>query len=92
MRANATEYGLAAAVWTQSLDRMQAATRGIKAGTVWGEACTLPVALHFEEVGSAEPEVVLLLPRVPNASAQHALHSSGLPACLLLPTSCVCHH
>ncbi|KAI7838277.1 hypothetical protein COHA_007931 [Chlorella ohadii] len=35
VRANATEYGLAAAVWAQSLDRMQAATRGIKAGTVW---------------------------------------------------------
>lgn len=41
-RANATEYGLAAAVWTQSLDRMQAVTRGVKAGTVWGE----PTVLH----------------------------------------------
>lgn len=36
-RANDTEYGLAAAVWTKSLDRMQAVTRGVKAGTVWGE-------------------------------------------------------
>jgi len=34
-RANDTEYGLAAACWTQSIDRMQALTRGIKAGTVW---------------------------------------------------------
>lgn len=34
-RANATNYGLAAAVWTQSLERMQACTRGIKAGTLW---------------------------------------------------------
>lgn len=34
-RANATDYGLASAVWTRSLDRMQALTRGIKAGTVW---------------------------------------------------------
>ncbi|PRW56317.1 aldehyde dehydrogenase [Chlorella sorokiniana] len=34
-RANDTEYGLAAAVWTKSLDRMQAVTRGAKAGTVW---------------------------------------------------------
>ncbi|EFN58462.1 hypothetical protein CHLNCDRAFT_50233 [Chlorella variabilis] len=34
-RANATEYGLAGAVWTQSIDTMQALTRGIKAGTVW---------------------------------------------------------
>lgn len=28
-------YGLAASVWTQSLDTMQALTRGIKSGTVW---------------------------------------------------------
>ncbi|KAL4449498.1 hypothetical protein ABPG77_007142 [Micractinium sp. CCAP 211/92] len=34
-RGNATEYGLAAAVWTQNLDTMQAVTRGFKAGTVW---------------------------------------------------------
>ena len=34
-RANATNYGLAAAVWTQSIERMQACTRGMKAGTVW---------------------------------------------------------
>lgn len=34
-RANATEYGLAAAVWTKDLDTMQTLTRGIKAGTVW---------------------------------------------------------
>lgn len=36
-RANATEYGLAGAVWTRGLDRMQAVTRGVKAGTIWGE-------------------------------------------------------
>jgi acyl-CoA reductase-like NAD-dependent aldehyde dehydrogenase len=34
-RANDTNYGLAAGVWTNSIERMQAATRGIKAGTVW---------------------------------------------------------
>lgn len=34
-RANDTNYGLASAVWTQGLDRMQALTRGIKAGTCW---------------------------------------------------------
>ncbi|KAL4449497.1 hypothetical protein ABPG77_007141 [Micractinium sp. CCAP 211/92] len=34
-RGNATEYGLASAVWTQNINTMQAVTRGIKAGTVW---------------------------------------------------------
>ena len=34
-RANDTEYGLAAAVWTKDIETMQALTRGIKAGTVW---------------------------------------------------------
>lgn len=34
-RGNDTDYGLAAAVWTQSLDIMQAVTRGFRAGTVW---------------------------------------------------------
>jgi betaine-aldehyde dehydrogenase len=33
--ANDTEYGLAAAVWTQNLDRAWAAGRGIRAGTIW---------------------------------------------------------
>jgi betaine-aldehyde dehydrogenase len=33
--ANDTEYGLAAAVWTQNLDRAWSLGRGIKAGTIW---------------------------------------------------------
>ena len=33
--ANATEYGLAAAVWTQNLDRAWRVGRAIQAGTVW---------------------------------------------------------
>lgn len=40
-RCNATEYGLAASVWTSSIDTMQALTRGIKAGTVWVPALRL---------------------------------------------------
>jgi betaine-aldehyde dehydrogenase len=34
-RANATIYGLAAAVFTKDIDRAQRVTRAIKAGTVW---------------------------------------------------------
>jgi acyl-CoA reductase-like NAD-dependent aldehyde dehydrogenase len=34
-RANATIYGLAAAIFTKDLDRAQRVTRAIKAGTVW---------------------------------------------------------
>jgi len=34
-RANATEYGLASAVWTKDIETMQVLTRGIKAGIVW---------------------------------------------------------
>lgn len=34
-RANKTMYGLAAAVWTQDIDKANAVTEGVKAGTVW---------------------------------------------------------
>jgi aldehyde dehydrogenase (NAD+) len=34
-RANNTYYGLAAAVWTQDLDKAHLFARGVKAGTVW---------------------------------------------------------
>ena len=34
-RANLTEYGLAAAVWTSDISKAQAVARGVKAGTVW---------------------------------------------------------
>jgi acyl-CoA reductase-like NAD-dependent aldehyde dehydrogenase len=34
-RANATIYGLAAAIFTKDLDRAQRVARAIKAGTVW---------------------------------------------------------
>jgi len=34
-RANNTMYGLAAAVWTQDIDKANAVTEGVKAGTVW---------------------------------------------------------
>ena len=33
--ANATEYGLAAGVWTRDLARAQRVVRGVTAGTVW---------------------------------------------------------
>jgi acyl-CoA reductase-like NAD-dependent aldehyde dehydrogenase len=35
VRANATIYGLAAAIFTKDLDRAQRVARAIKAGTVW---------------------------------------------------------
>jgi aldehyde dehydrogenase (NAD+) len=34
-RANSTYYGLAAAIWTQNLDKAHAYAREVKAGTVW---------------------------------------------------------
>lgn len=34
-RANNTEYGLAAAVFSKDLDKVNYLTQGIKAGTVW---------------------------------------------------------
>jgi aldehyde dehydrogenase (NAD+) len=34
-RANAVPYGLAAAVWTKDIGRVQAMTRGLQAGNVW---------------------------------------------------------
>lgn len=34
-KANATRYGLAASVWTESVDRALAVSRRIEAGTVW---------------------------------------------------------
>jgi betaine-aldehyde dehydrogenase len=33
--ANATEYGLAASIWTKNLDRALTTVRGVKAGRVW---------------------------------------------------------
>lgn len=37
-RANATRYGLAASVWTESVRRAQHWTRGIRSGSVWVNA------------------------------------------------------
>jgi len=34
--ANGTEYGLAASVWTKSLDRAHRLAGGLKFGIVWG--------------------------------------------------------
>jgi aldehyde dehydrogenase (NAD+) len=34
-RANQSPYGLAAGVWTKSLDRANTLSRGLRAGTVW---------------------------------------------------------
>ena len=34
-RGNATEYGLAAAVWTRDIAKAHAVADGIRAGTVW---------------------------------------------------------
>ncbi len=34
-RANATRFGLAAAVWTRDLDQAHAVAHGVRAGTVW---------------------------------------------------------
>jgi aldehyde dehydrogenase (NAD+) len=34
-RANDSQFGLAAAVWTQDIDKAYTVTEGLKAGTVW---------------------------------------------------------
>jgi len=34
-RANASQFGLASAVWTQDIDKAYTVTEGLKAGTVW---------------------------------------------------------
>jgi len=34
-RANATEYGLAAAVWTRDIKKALAVSNSVRAGTVW---------------------------------------------------------
>jgi len=49
-RANATVFGLAAAIFTKDLDRAQRVARAIKAGTVWTNTWAV---LHdaFEEGG-----------------------------------------
>ncbi|MEU6918425.1 aldehyde dehydrogenase family protein [Streptomyces olindensis] len=49
-RANATEYGLAASVWTRDVDRPLRVGREIKAGTVWTNTWAV-VHDQFEEGG-----------------------------------------
>nr|WSY56821.1 aldehyde dehydrogenase family protein [Streptomyces sp. NBC_00886] len=49
-RANATEYGLAASIWTRDVDRPVRVGREIKAGTVWTNVWAV-VHDQFEEGG-----------------------------------------
>ncbi|MET9790351.1 aldehyde dehydrogenase family protein [Streptomyces canus] len=49
-RANATEYGLAASIWTRDVDRPLRVAREIKAGTVWTNTWAV-VHDQFEEGG-----------------------------------------
>ena len=49
-RANATEFGLAAAVFTQDVDRARRVSRQINAGTVWTNTW-LAINPGFEEGG-----------------------------------------
>src|SRR5205807_9775013 len=48
--ANATEYGLAASVWSRDIDRPRRVGRQLRAGTVWTNTWAL-VADQFEEGG-----------------------------------------
>jgi acyl-CoA reductase-like NAD-dependent aldehyde dehydrogenase len=48
--ANATEYGLAASIWSRDIDRPRRVGRQLKAGTVWTNAWAI-VADQFEEGG-----------------------------------------
>jgi acyl-CoA reductase-like NAD-dependent aldehyde dehydrogenase len=49
-RANATEFGLAAAVFTRDIDRARRVSRQINAGTVWTNTW-LAINNGFEEGG-----------------------------------------
>jgi betaine-aldehyde dehydrogenase len=49
-RANATEFGLAASVWTRDVDRPRRVGRKLKAGTVWTNTWAVVVD-QFEEGG-----------------------------------------
>jgi betaine-aldehyde dehydrogenase len=49
-KANATEYGLAASIWTRDIDRPLRVGRRINAGTVWTNTWAV-VADQFEEGG-----------------------------------------
>ncbi len=49
-RANATEFGLAAAVFTQDVDRARRVSRQVRAGTVWTNTW-LAINAGFEEGG-----------------------------------------
>jgi betaine-aldehyde dehydrogenase len=49
-RANVTEYGLAASIWTRDVDRPLRVAREIKAGTVWTNSWAV-VHDQFEEGG-----------------------------------------
>ncbi|MCX4908971.1 aldehyde dehydrogenase family protein [Streptomyces sp. NBC_00878] len=49
-RANATEYGLAASIWTRDVDRPVRVGREIKAGTVWTNVWAV-IHDQFEEGG-----------------------------------------
>jgi acyl-CoA reductase-like NAD-dependent aldehyde dehydrogenase len=48
--ANATEYGLAASIWSRDIDRPRRVGRQLRAGTVWTNTWAL-VADQFEEGG-----------------------------------------
>jgi betaine-aldehyde dehydrogenase len=49
-RANATEYGLAAGVWSCGVDRPLRVGRELEAGTVWSNTCAVVVD-QMEEGG-----------------------------------------
>jgi acyl-CoA reductase-like NAD-dependent aldehyde dehydrogenase len=49
-RANATEYGLAASVWSRDVDRPLRVGRELRAGTVWTNTWAVVVD-QFEEGG-----------------------------------------
>jgi betaine-aldehyde dehydrogenase len=48
--ANATDYGLAASIWSRDIDRPRRVARQVKAGTVWTNTWAV-VADQFEEGG-----------------------------------------
>ena len=95
-RSNATEYGLASAVWASSLDHVQALTRGIKAGTVWVRAWAgiarvgAPRIGECRQSGGTGSGNLRLMARAQSATRRASDHAWGVrpPArCALSPLS-----
>ncbi|HEB3530111.1 TPA: aldehyde dehydrogenase family protein [Burkholderia cenocepacia] len=80
--ANATEYGLSAAVWTRDIDRGLRVAAGIEAGTVWLNDWAV-VHDEFEEGGAKQSGIGRLNGRGSIddfVETKHIVHRAGITA------------